>query len=234
MSFWSSQQLEQRLPALVDCFQKERIDCNAYTLRIGAEMYVSPSDQSDDPSAQTIRQLSKEEAFTIPPGQFAYLITQEAVEIPVDAMAFISIKAKMKFRGLVNVSGFHVDPGYKGNLIFSVYNAGPSVIHLRQGQSCFLIWFADLDRPCAKHKVGVHNGSIEAGLINAAPGELQSLEGLSVKIKEAEKRLVERMNAIESKQASLDARTAAALALASALLVGSLVVLARSITLFLF
>ena len=51
--------------------------------------------------------------FTIPPGQFAFLLTEEVVSVPPDALAFISIRAKTKFRGLVNVSGFHVDPGYQ-------------------------------------------------------------------------------------------------------------------------
>ena len=59
------------------------------------------------------------------PGQFAFLLTDEIVEVPDSAMALISIKAKIKWRGLINVSGFHVDPGFKGRLIFSVYNAGP-------------------------------------------------------------------------------------------------------------
>ena len=53
-------------------------------------------------------------------------------------MAFISIKAKLKFRGLVNVSGFHIDPGYRGKIIFAVFNAGPQPILLRRGQPATL------------------------------------------------------------------------------------------------
>jgi dCTP deaminase len=48
--------------------------------------------------------------------------------------------------GLINVSGFHVDPGFYGKLIYAVYNAGPSEIHLSRGTEMFLIWFADLDK----------------------------------------------------------------------------------------
>jgi dCTP deaminase len=45
----------------------------------------------------------------------------------------------------VNVSGFHVDPGYRGQLKFAVYNAGSRTIVLDQDQRVFMIWFANLD-----------------------------------------------------------------------------------------
>ncbi len=82
--------------------------------------------------------------ITINPGQFALLLTEEKLNIPVNKIAFISIKAGIKLRGLINVSGFHVDPGFKGNLVFSVYNAGIMPISFEKGEPYFLIWFAEL------------------------------------------------------------------------------------------
>ncbi len=206
MSFWTSQQLELNLPKLIDRYSDKQVDCNAYTLRIGDEVYVSPTDQTPDPKSSTIRRLAEGEGFTIPQGQFAFLITEETVQVPRDAMAFISMKAKIKFKGLVNVSGFHVDPGFHGRLVFSVFNAGPTVIHLKRGQDCFLIWYASLDEESKKYKVGIYNTSLSPDLINALPGELQSLEGLSRRMKDIEKRLDERINKIEPKQAELITR----------------------------
>ena len=197
MPFWTSQDLEVRLPELISDFAGERVDCNAYTLRIGAESYVSPTDQALDPQSVTIRQRTPGEAFTIPPGQFAFLVTAETVEIPNDAMAFISMKASIKFRGLVNVSGFHVDPGYRGKLTFAVFNAGPVVIHLKCGQDCFLIWFASLTGDSRKNKNGSGSQSLSTSTINSIAGEVQSLEGLHSKLKEVEKRLTERMAKVE-------------------------------------
>lgn len=130
MAFWSGETLGQKLPALVDPFVPKAIDCAAYTLHVGSEVYVSPDKEIASPSRHTKQRLNMEDGFTIPPGQFAFLTTQETVEVPDDAIAFISIKARLKFSGLVNISGFHVDPGYKGNLVFSVLNAGPKPLHL--------------------------------------------------------------------------------------------------------
>lgn len=145
--FWSGETLKDRLETLVTPFDPDRVDCSAYTLTMGRELYVSPNDAMQDPQSVTIRQLGDGEGFTIPPGQFAFLLTEEKVTIPDTALALISIKAKIKWRGLINVSGFHVDPGFRGRLVFSVYNAGPVPVHLRQGQAMFLIWFANLDKP---------------------------------------------------------------------------------------
>ena len=41
--FWSGETLEERLPELVEPFSKDLIDCAAYTLTIGHEVYISPS-----------------------------------------------------------------------------------------------------------------------------------------------------------------------------------------------
>ncbi len=103
--FWSGETLTERLPSLIEPFAPDRVDCAAYTLVVGPEVCVSPNNQTADPTT-TVRQLDQGEAFTIPPGQFAFLLTEEVVSVPADALAFISIRAKTKFRGLVNVSGF--------------------------------------------------------------------------------------------------------------------------------
>lgn len=115
MSFWSGQTLKRRAAAekLIDPFDEKRIDCSAYTLRVGYEAFVS-RDRSDQAKelvqGRTPGHLvaSKEETMAIPSGQFAFLIAKEKVRIPNDAIGFISLKSSRKWRGLVNVSGFHV------------------------------------------------------------------------------------------------------------------------------
>lgn len=82
-----------------------------------------------------------------PPGQFGLLVTRETVHVPTNGITFISIRAGIKFQGLVNVCGFHVDPGYRGQPKFAVYNGGSRSIVLDQDQRVIMIWFADLDQP---------------------------------------------------------------------------------------
>ena len=80
--FWSGETLGERLKTLIEPFVPGRVDCAAYTLSIGPEIYVSPNDQTADPTTVTVRKLGDGEAFTIPPGQFAFLLTEEIVSVP--------------------------------------------------------------------------------------------------------------------------------------------------------
>ena len=183
MSFWSAETLSKKLPdlKLIDPCDQDAIDCAAYTLHIGDEVYVSPDRKIKNPDRHTKRKLADGECFTVPPGQFAFLPTRETVAVPDDAIALLSIKARTKFRGLINISRFHVDPGYSGKLLFSVANAGPRPLHLQQGDALFLIWYADLDGPTKNKKTNEGFSGIDPTLINGISGEILSLQSLSEK-----------------------------------------------------
>lgn len=185
MAFWSGATLNEWIPRwqAIDPFIPDQIDGAAYTLRMGREFYVTPDHKVRRLSRHKKQKLTDRENFVIPPGQFAFLLTEEYLKMPPDVLGFISLKTRYKWRGLINVSGFHVDPGFEGHLIYSVYNAGPSYIHLQQGDRMFLIWFANLDK--ADHNY-VWRGSpikeIAPQLISQVGSEILSLQSLSAKI----------------------------------------------------
>lgn len=154
MAFWSSETLEQRLPELIEPFDPSRIVHAAYELGVGPQAFITST--SGDTTV-----IGQNKKVLIPPGQFGLLITNEIVTIPNNAIGFISIRAGVKFQGLINVSGFHVDPGFRGRLKFAVYNAGSKNIVLDQEQRVFMIWFSDLDRETAKGYGGQRAGQNE-------------------------------------------------------------------------
>src|SRR3546814_14323517 len=88
--FWSGETLSERLAPLIEPFAPERVDYAAYTLSVGPEVYVSPNDQTADPTTVTVRKLAPGDAFTIPPGQFVFLLTEEIVAVPANAPALLS------------------------------------------------------------------------------------------------------------------------------------------------
>jgi dCTP deaminase len=155
MSFWSSELLRERNESegLITPFHPEDVKHGAYQLRLGTEYYLT----SDDP--QHKRTLQVGEQIAIPPGQFALLLTGERVKVPLDSLAFISIRARYKLRGLVNVSGFHVDPGYEGRLKFGVYNAGSSQVVIDSGSPVFSIWFCKFISPTTDEYNGHWKGT---------------------------------------------------------------------------
>lgn len=193
MAFWSSQKIEDNLSRLTDYPEAEMVDCNALTLRIGREIYITPGLELAAPFSHTKALLGPDEPVAIPPGQFAFLSTEEAITIPPEVMGFISIRAGYKLKGLVNVSGFHVDPGWQGTLIFTVFNAGPATIHLQRGLPIFLLWIADLEEESLKRKTKPGDRGIPPEVISNITGVVDSIYAL-------EKRVEERVKSVADKQ----------------------------------
>lgn len=151
MAFWSADTWRALEPKPVNPFDETRLESANYLLSVGEEIYVS-----EEESKGNVRRLNPGDGFAIDPGQFAFLLTEEKVTMPPKSIGLISIRASIKFLGLVNVSGFHIDPGFTGKLIFSVFNAGPTRIHLRRGDPIFMFWLADFDSS-SEEKSGYEN-----------------------------------------------------------------------------
>jgi dCTP deaminase len=153
LTFWSGDKILEELttnPDIVNPFDTDNIDCSSYRLTLGSQYFISPDNDVKlrDSVKKSLAAPDGDNMggqVSIPPGQFAFLLTEELLDIPIKTMAFISMRAGFKMNGLINVSGFHVDPGFKGRLVFAVYNAGPATVSLARGEPLFLIWFADLD-----------------------------------------------------------------------------------------
>ena len=204
--FWTLGHLAQRNAAAVaangrpiisgfDAEDPARRERASYNLTVGGEIYISPASPDDGRSREL---LKPRESRAIPPGQFAFLHTEEEVHIPADAIAFIALRSKTtKFRGLVNVSGFYVEPGYSGNLVFAVFNAGPGAIQVGRGDAWFEIFFADLVGPSADTREKKGFRGVPNELITPLSDSFHSLPGLSAKIDEKAQALDERVQKLE-------------------------------------
>lgn len=150
--FWSTETLKKRLPAegIVDPYDDSAVNACCYELGVGEEAFVTGE------NAEKIN-LKKRGSIAIPPGQVVLILTDETLKMPLDAIGFLSIRFGLKARGLINVSGFHVDPGFHGKLVFSMYNAGVQTIHLRPRSRIFLLWLCSTDAPTTDKYHGEHN-----------------------------------------------------------------------------
>jgi len=203
MAYWSSEKLRQigAEGKLIQPFDQSAIAHGAYELCLGPEAFLTSYEENKK------RILKDGEQLVIPPGQFGLLLTEESVSIPANAIGFISIKAGIKFRGLVNVSGFHVDPGFPGRLKFSVYNAGSRDVVLQRKQRVFLLWLSDLDRQTTDIYAGSHANQNEItpddvmkiqGEI-ASPGQLKNdMRALSEKLTKEMQQLDHRVDKLNT------------------------------------
>ncbi len=187
--FLSGDVIAEECKSWIVPFDPSRVDGAAYTMRIGDEAFVSP-DSREARKPGLAERLNQGEPIVIPPGQFAYLTTREQVTIPHDVLGFINMRSGLKMSGLVNVSGFHVDPGYSGKLLFAVLNAGPQSITVRCDQPAFLIWFSRIEgasEKYARQKAGFR--AIDTELMGRLPAENASVVSLSERMDQLDRRL---------------------------------------------
>lgn len=194
MTFLSDEGINKRLDELFEkayhfeTNEKGRprnLQSSSFELRLGDEVFLS--------GEKKLERLDQNQSHvSIKPGDFAILLSHESVRIPKDLMALISIKTTYKNMGLVNISGFHVDPGYKGKLTFSVYNAGPGEIILRYLDPIFVIFFAKLGiengEDCKEPYDGAHQGqkTISSGAMNQLTGKPVSPFDLDTRLRRLE------------------------------------------------
>ncbi len=145
---------------------------------MGKEVYLSGKEYPEI--------LSPTQPFiNIPRGQFALLTTKENIHLKNNLLAFISIRFTIKAQGLINISGFHVDPGYNGTIIFSVFNAGPNDVVLKYGEAVFIIFFYELDSDTEGRKKGVFK-NLPVNLVTQSKGTSASLSDVAQRVQALE------------------------------------------------
>jgi len=150
------------LPILFNSIDIKGFQSANYDLRLGNEFFVSREKYP--------KRLTEIDPYiVIEPGDFAILTTHEYIYVPIDLLGLISLRNRYKKSGLINISGFHVDPGYCGKLMFSVYNAGPEKVLLKYKEPVFMIMYDKLEEPALKgyEKEGFENITVDlvSGLI---------------------------------------------------------------------
>jgi dCTP deaminase len=151
----------------------------SYDLSLGEEVYISGEDSP--------KKLSKSSPFiSLPRGQFALLMTKEYVKMPKDHFGLISVRFWKKAQGLINVSGFHVDPGFEGKILFSVFNAGPSDVVLRYGEPTFMIFFYKLRENVGRKYEGemLEQENLPTKLVTSLKGTSASLSDVDKRTRE--------------------------------------------------
>ena len=185
MSFLDNNALKKILDTCIDPYDPKYVETASYELGVGNEYFTTGSGKKEV--------LKEDDLIEIKPGQFALLLTKETVTVPPHLLAFISIKASTKFKGLVNVSGFHVDPGFKGKLKFSVYNAGSKTIILSVGDRLFPIWFCKLTDVLVADQLydGEHKNqkNITGDDVEKIQGEVFSPHALNEKIRKLDQKI---------------------------------------------
>jgi dCTP deaminase len=75
--------------------------------------------------------VARGKEFILEPGQAISASTIESIDLPRDYVARAAAAACLSARGLIASSGLRIEPGFKGRLKFSLFNAGAEPFGLR-------------------------------------------------------------------------------------------------------
>ena len=145
---------------MIEPFSKEWCQGASYDLALGREYYVFRPEW-DQP---VVRALGREEHFIIPPGELAYLITEETLSIPDNLQARVSLALSLTRESLILGAQPPIDPNYHGRIVCLVHNLGHRQVSLAQGKHVITIEFYRLDKATTKRY--------------ETPGHIQNLEKL--------------------------------------------------------
>jgi deoxycytidine triphosphate deaminase len=130
--------------------REQSVEGLKYDFALGTRMLFgqgAPIDASKLPEQDRARLVVK-------PGELVYVMSLEQLDLPEDVKAELSPKRKVSHLGIMVLGGFCVDPGYKGHLVFALYNLSTRPFPLLPGTKLIAAQFYRLDRnevPPATH-----------------------------------------------------------------------------------
>lgn len=122
----------------------------SYELRIGSAM--SLHDMVEHP-------IAVGQEFAMKPQSHLLIGTIEAVKMPTDLAADLSLKSKFGRGGFLPWSQGYVDPGYEGKLTISLISMSPHPVILAGGQTICHMIFRQLKAASHKPYNGEYNGA---------------------------------------------------------------------------
>lgn len=167
---------------LGDKYDERFLKQASYDLRLGNEVHLVGRRAPDKLTTSSPYVL-------VSPGQFAILTSLEMIEMPDDLIAFIAIRTQYKMQGLVNISGFHVDPTFKGKLLFAVQNVGPVDVRLKFGEPTFSIFFSRLEEGSTEDSRDSEKTHFTQNLSGIRLQDVQLLGGNSITLSKIQKEL---------------------------------------------
>jgi dCTP deaminase len=141
---------------IISDFKEELLSPASYDLRVGNKALKSVRERE-----KVIVDLSEERILEIDTAEFAEIITLERLELSKNLSGRIGIRSYFTRKGLIPFTGAQVDPGWKGNLIISLFNTGPRTIVLRYGEPFCTIEFNRLESEAEKGYSGEYQNQTD-------------------------------------------------------------------------
>ena len=85
--------------------------------------------------------------YAVHPGRFVGILTDEILTMPLSIAGRFGLRSEFTRQGLVWFGGIQLDPGFRGRIAISLFNAGPEPVSLEWRTKTFTVEFEFLDEP---------------------------------------------------------------------------------------
>lgn len=172
---------------MISPFNEGNVRRSSYDLTVGGEYYCGMNDECGEIVAKELRQGH---TFMIPPHGICFILSSEALHLPVDVTAKVSLRMSHVYHGLVLTSQPPFDPGYKGRVIVMIHNLSSIARPLKRGERVATIEFTrvsgspPIDRSNSQSGTKVHRTviGIAEQLTSPVRGGLEELSSRSVRV----------------------------------------------------
>jgi dCTP deaminase len=119
------------------------------------QFHVDPGVARVNPAGIDLR---LDRSLVLKPGQQTLVATVERVELSEQFLGILHIRSSLAREGIV-ASLALVDPGFRGQLTVSLYNAGDRLVSLRKGERFIQLSLLRLGMPATHSYVGKYQNS---------------------------------------------------------------------------
>ena len=136
---WQIEELVEKGEVGISGFSPECLQPASYDMRVGKEGYTT--------ALGAVSRIAEGSPLCIQPGDFAVVLTHEALRLPLNYMGRFGLRSYYARRGLVGTVGPQVDPGFVGKLAVGMVNFSSEEVVLEQ-----LASFCTLELHCMEQK----------------------------------------------------------------------------------
>ena len=129
---------------VIEPFDQDQIQPASIDLRISDEIMITRGEIDFGRGAEYEKIRQTEILF--PPKTHVLVRTMERIELPNDVGGIAKLRSSLSRIGMLFNNAGWVDPGFKGTLTLSVFNANDSPVRVRAGTRFFQLVLVRLDR----------------------------------------------------------------------------------------
>ena len=125
--------------------------------------------------------------LAIAPGEMTFIVTEETLELPENIFCHLNADTS-SFEGILALDGLCIEPGYRGPLLFGLFNSSRKVCSFKAGQKLFSGIFYKLESE-AVSMVNKNHDFMYDFVIRPKRNKGVALEGVEHQGKNKEKKL---------------------------------------------